>query len=324
MAKGVIDLFAGRRILTGTFIEMTKAKYATLSSELTLEDLKRLETVGPALTERPEVLLLKDIHVAPLVFQWRPANDELAFEEQLMSDLVRHIEGDDPPRALDPIVVTAIGSKFFVIDGHHRLAAYHATRWKRPVPVRHFNGTLKEAEATALSLNVKNKLPMTRDARSEAAWRMMVAGAKDAAWKRTHKEIMKRSLASRSTVKRMAFALRTLGDEALGMSWADVRKRSFQQEMEAMDDHDKKDWKEEKARELADYLVKGQSLTKDPEITARALEMVSGLLPGQLTSEWPAEAREALTAAVQELVPDKADGFTEALQAMDTADWNSL
>ena len=101
-----------------------------------------------------------------------------------MSDLVRYIEGDDRPRALDPIVVTAIGKQFFVIDGHHRLDAYHTAQWKGPVPVKHYNGTLKEAEATALRLNVKNKLPMTRDARSEAAWRMVVAGAKDPAWKR--------------------------------------------------------------------------------------------------------------------------------------------
>src|SRR5262245_9871526 len=47
------------------------------------------------------------------------------------------------------------------------------------VPVKHFNGSLKEAEALALRLNVKNKLPMTQDAKSEAAWRMLVAGLND-------------------------------------------------------------------------------------------------------------------------------------------------
>jgi ParB/Sulfiredoxin domain len=280
-------------------------KYVRLASELTLEDLKQLEAEGPPLIERPEALPLKDIHIAPLVFQWRPENEELAAEEQLMTDLVRFIEGDDPPRALDPLVVTAIGKQFFVIDGHHRLYAYRTARWKGPVPVRHFNGTLKEAEAAALRYNFKNKLPMTQNAKSEAAWRMTLAGAKDPAWARTRKEIMRASGVGRSTVKRMAIALRRLGSEALEMTWTDVRKLSFQRELHEMGDKARKDWKEEKAREMADYLIKGPSLIQDPEITARALEMVSRLLPGQLTSEWPAEARENLTAAVQELVPDK-------------------
>ena len=93
-------------------------------------------------------------------------------------------------RALDPIVVAAIGKQYFVLDGHHRLDAYHTAQWKGPVPVSCYSGTLKEAEAAALRLNVKNKLPMTRDGRSEAAWRMMVAGAKDPAWKRTHEQVM--------------------------------------------------------------------------------------------------------------------------------------
>ena len=168
-----------------------RTKHVRLTSELTLEDLKRLEAEGPPPLERPETLSLKDIHVAPLVFQWRPADEELAFEKQLMSDLVRFIEGDDPPRALDAIVVAAIGKQFFVIDGHLRLDAYHTAQWKGPA-VRQYPGTLKEAEAAALKLNVKNKLPMTQNAKSEAAWRMMVASAKDPAWKRPHEQSWRR------------------------------------------------------------------------------------------------------------------------------------
>jgi hypothetical protein len=286
------------------------------ASGLELADLKRLEAEGPAVTERPDALPLEDIQVAPLVFQWRPANEELAAEEQLMTDLVRHIEGDDPPRALDPIVVTAIGNAFFVIDGHHRLDAYHRAHWKGPVPVRHFKGTLKEAEATALSLNVKNKLPMTRDARSEAAWRMIVAGAKDPTWKRTENEIMEVTLAARSTVKRMARALRKLGDDALGMTWAEVRRRNFQEDLDAMDDEGKDTWKKEKARKLADYLVQGPSLSKDPEITAMALKMVSETLPATLVDQWHEEARESILTRL-EGAPETRRAVEEALPSLD-------
>jgi hypothetical protein len=277
-----------------------RKRYVRLQSSLTLKDLKRLEAQQTRSTGQSDKLPLKDIHVAPLVFQWRLANDERAADEQLMKDLVRFIEGDEPPRALDAILVTAIGKRFFVLDGHHRLDAYHTAMWKGRVPVKHFNGSLKEAEALALRLNVKNRLPMTQDAKSEAAWRMLVAGLNDPTWRRTHEEIMRATTASRTNIKRMARALRALGDKAMHMSWADVRKELRSQQQDEMDEASRRDWKEEKARELADYLIKGPTnLIRDPEITARALTMVSSLLPGLLVGEWPEEARESLLVAMR-------------------------
>jgi hypothetical protein len=97
---------------------------------------------------------------------------------------------------------------------------------------------------------------------------------------------------------------------------------SYQEQQGEMNDEGREAWKEQKARKLADYLAKGPSLTKDPEITAWALEMVSSLLPGQLTSQWPAEARENLTAHVEEVAPDKAGALVEVLDALDG--WESL
>ena len=94
----------------------------------TLEDLKRLEAEQPPPKERPEGLPLKNIHVAPLVFQWRLPNEEIAADERHVWDLVGAVENGDPPRALDAMLVTAIGTRFFVLDGHHRLDAYHTAR----------------------------------------------------------------------------------------------------------------------------------------------------------------------------------------------------
>ena len=84
----------------------------------------------------------------------------------------------------------------------------------------------------------------------------------------------------------MAKAVKQLGLDAVeGMTWKRVRLKLREQEHEALDDGERNQWKIEKARKLADYLTKGPSLTKDPEITAMALEMVSTLLPGALVSE---------------------------------------
>jgi hypothetical protein len=299
-----------------------RKKFVRLQSSLTLADLKKLEADGPPPVEQPDTLRLKDIHVAPLVFQWRPSNEELAAEDQLMNDLVRFIEGDDPPRPLDPILITTVGKRFFVLDGHHRLDAYHTARWKGPIPVKYFNGPLKKAQAVALKLNAKNKLMMSRDAKSEAAWRMLVDGLKDPEWRRSHREIMEATTVSRTNIKRMTKALRELGEKALTMTWADVRAEARRQHMDQMGEEGLRDWKEKKARELADYLVKGPvKLIQDPEITARALEMVSSLLPELLVCEWPDEARERLLVAIEECVPEKAEGVREAFDALANPYW---
>ena len=287
-----------------------------------IEKLARLETEGPPPTEWPDKLSLKDIHVAPLVFQWRFENSSLAEEMAIMKDLSQHIKGDDEPRSLDPIVVTAIGPKFFVIDGHHRLDAYQKAGWNGPVPVRQFKGTLKEAQAYAMKVNAKNKVPMTRVEKSEAAWRMLVDGERDPAWSRPRKEIREVTTVSLRNLKRMAASLRELGSEAFEMTWVEVCKTKWAKELEAMGQEGLEGWKEEKARKLADHLLKGPNLLKDPEITARALKMVSTHLPGLLTDQWPQEARETVLVAVREQRPDKAGAVEDALEDLDG--WNSL
>src|SRR5262249_43318560 len=79
-------------------------------------------------------------------------------------------------RPLDPVLVTTIGGKLYVIDGHHRVDAYHTVKWNRPEPVEHFEGTLKEARVEAFKRNSKNKLSMTRDDKLEGAWRLVKEG----------------------------------------------------------------------------------------------------------------------------------------------------
>ena len=67
---------------------------------------------------------LAEIHVATPVFQWRLEDEDLLADERHVWDLVSALELKDPPEPLDPILVTAIGQRFFVVDGHHRVDAY--------------------------------------------------------------------------------------------------------------------------------------------------------------------------------------------------------
>jgi hypothetical protein len=72
--------------------------------------------------------------------------------------------------------------------------------------------------------------------------------------------------------------------------------------------------RKKRARKLADQFMKGASLTKDPEITAMALNMVSRHLPKMLVTEWPHVAGEALVDLVRDISPDDADRIEQALE----------
>jgi hypothetical protein len=180
-----------------------RSKLKRLRSLLTLGDLKRFEAEAPRAKQRPDGLLLKDIHVAPSVFQWRLADEDIAADELHVRELARVIQSKTPMKPLDAILVTAIGKRFFVVDGHHRLDAYHTAGWKGRVPVQHLEKSLEAAQVEALKRNIKNQLPVTRAAKSEAAWRLMVKRYKNPEGKLTWEAIADLTTVDRSTVARM-------------------------------------------------------------------------------------------------------------------------
>src|SRR5262249_8846645 len=77
---------------------------------------------------------------------------------------------------LERLLVFSVGDKFYVMDGHHRLDAYHTVGWKKHIPVEVFEGTFEEAHREALKRNSRNKLSMTKREKSEAAWRLVKEG----------------------------------------------------------------------------------------------------------------------------------------------------
>ena len=104
-----------------------------------------------------------------MLFQPRGWQEE---DEAHVQALVRALQRNGPGKLLDPVLVMFIGADLYVVDGHHRLAAYEAASVSGPVPVEHFHGTVQEAVLAAGRANHKDKLPMTTDERHNNAWRL--------------------------------------------------------------------------------------------------------------------------------------------------------
>lgn len=280
------------------------------TSALTLADLKSIQALGVPNAKRTPTLPLDAIEVAPLVFQCRLANEDMRADREQVMDLVAAIVRTDNPRALDAILVTTIGGRYFVVDGHHRLDAYHTAKWSKGVPVMYFTGSIDEATDMALNENKKNRLTLSRDAKREEAWKRLVGGRASTRRQRTQAEISEITTVALRTVKRMAAVLKKHGDDVSAMTWMGALRKERDAEFEPDEG-----WKEKKARKLAKQLLKCGSLTKDAEITAMALHMVSSYLPKMLTGQWHDAATEVLLERAREVNPDAVDRLEEALDA---------
>ena len=86
-------------------------------------------------------------------FQWRIREDNLAADVAHIRELARTIS--DKQKPLDRLLVTAIGQRFYVIDGHHRLEAYRLAKWRREIPVEQFRGNLGKRKQKLGSLTRK-------------------------------------------------------------------------------------------------------------------------------------------------------------------------
>ena len=101
---------------------------ARISSGVEVKDLVERARTETRRTDRPRALTFRNIHVADRVFQWRIREDNLAADIAHIRELARTIM--DKRKPLDPLLVTAIGQRFYVVDGHHRLEAYRLAKWR--------------------------------------------------------------------------------------------------------------------------------------------------------------------------------------------------
>lgn len=256
----------------------------------TREDLrKRLRTAGaPRLPTPPDAVVnLKrgDIRVAERVFQWRlPANNMIPRDDHIQ-DLARALRAGTK---LPPILVFPVGGAYYVMDGHHRLAAYYTAGWTKGIPAKVFSGSLRDAERAALRSNVRNKLPMTRRDKTGAAWRLVkeedpkdsiASIARDSGISESQVSVMRAVLAKLKEIE-------TSANEIESLSWDRARSKANGHD-EPFDNTE--DWREAEANKLVDDIMRsklGGRLTKNPDITALALAKLNEGLPPALIAYW--------------------------------------
>ena len=224
----------------------------------------------------------KDICVAGQVFQWK--NPGMVPSDDHIFDLAKATQNTG---ALDPILVLPVVDKYYVIDGHHRLAAYITAGWKGDIPAIVFDGSLDEAVREALRSNSKNKLPMTTTERMEAAWELVKKG-KPGAWPDSISAMEQMCSVGKGTVDRMRKAWTDLLNgqyERIGdLSWKQAKDTLAGKGQQAFDEDS---WLEKRVQNLANDIERAKlHLSKNPEITALALERLDPGLPAALMAYW--------------------------------------
>jgi frataxin-like iron-binding protein CyaY len=242
-------------------------------------ELKKLEASEQKTSERPSALFLNELFVDLDTFQWRVTKYNKIASDEHIRTLVRVLKSTG--ESFQPLLVYPIGKRFVVIDGHHRLSAYRKARWKKPIPITVFEGSLDKARLAALEANIRDKLPLSKLEKTEAAWKLVNDN------KLSKAQIVKLGLASDGTVAVMRKVRKKLvddGKEPSRLSWVEARRSGIEFKSD-----DAEDWKEKKAQKIVDALLKakiGQGLAKDPEVTALALWKLNPNLPGALTRQW--------------------------------------
>lgn len=273
----------------------------------TIEALEaRLATAGaptlPAERGATVQITRKHIKVAEKAFQWRVLGRNRIPSDDHILELAQAIQrGEQMP----PITVFPVGQDYYVMDGHHRLAAYDMVNWAKPIPAQVFTGSLRDAERAALRANNKNKLPLNRDDRTAAAWRLV--RQKDA--RDSIRTIMLDTGVGKGTVNNMRDVLKNLEDA--GYPPEEIRRSSWNRARQvangSAESQQHEDWIEAEAQKLVDAILNaklGARLLKNTDITALALAKLSPDLPNALMAEWAPEPEIDLNSP---LTPEEED-----------------
>jgi hypothetical protein len=257
----------------------------------TKEDIERklATSATPKHTQGNAEVKLKvnSIRVAEQVFQWRTPQYNMIPSDDHIFELAKATQSTG---ALEPILVFPVADKYYVMDGHHRLAAYRTAGWKGDIPAIVFTGSLDDAVREALRRNSKNKLPMTARDKTEAAWRLVKQG-KSGEWPDSISETMKLTGVGKGTVNRMRAAWTELHNGQHGddkklrdLGWGQAQAKLEGTGAQAFDEGS---WLEKRAQNLADDIRRAKlHLSKNIEVTALALEILDPQLPEALRAHW--------------------------------------
>jgi ParB-like chromosome segregation protein Spo0J len=266
--------------------KMTRRGLTRISTDETVEGLKRRHTAAKRSQKSPQAVRLDELRIADQVFQWRRTGYDIEASTDHVLSLARALANNGKP--LEPILVLPIGEHYYVIDGHHRVHAYHSVKWSRPLPVEIFDGTVDEARIEALVRNSKDKLRMTKEDKTEGAWKLVKEGS-DLTVERVAEITQKseRQVYYMRSAWKQLHALppeRVPKDKSLSaLTWRQARQVLDEKAV----DFDADDWREQQAEKLVDELLKAKIvLSKHPDITALAIERIDPDLPRALVLEW--------------------------------------
>jgi ParB-like chromosome segregation protein Spo0J len=257
--------------------KLARINLTPLRDGASLEQLRAIEASEARSTARPASLPLADIHVSTDAFQWRDMRGNEKARDDHVLTLSRALQ--DQERPLDPLLVVPVGSRFFVVDGHHRLAAYRSVGWSNGVPVEVFEGSLEKARQEALARNSKDKLSMSRREKSEAAWKLVQEGGG-----LTKEQQARLSGVSPRTIASMRRALREHGEKVRGLSWTEARRFVEGWKKDPQEDN----WREAQVQELLALLEKTSvagKLRSAPDIAALALQRLDDRLARTIVLE---------------------------------------
>ncbi|MBC2731430.1 ParB/RepB/Spo0J family partition protein [Thiobacillus sp.] len=243
----------------------------------------------------PDTLKRSEIGTPEGVFQYRRPLPHKSSAHTLRLGRTVQRKGE----ALGRLLVYWVGDGWVCVDGHHRLAAYQQ-RGLEDVPVEVFTGELHEAVKQALLRNTEDKLPVEERERAAAAWGLVTT------WPGAYSksEIAEMAGVSTSAVGNMRRVFEQLIAERphldlSSLTWRQAREFAKGNEAQSCEDEDAQ------IAAIRDKLIRacGPTLSKRPDLLARALGEIDEDLPGAL--------RDAIAA----MEAEGADGDTEEATA---------
>jgi hypothetical protein len=135
----------------------------------------------------------------------------------------------------------------------------------------------------------------------------------------TWESIADKAVVSERLVYKMQAVLRA-NPEARGWSWGKTLGKT--QNIEADYRPGSEEFRDEHARKMADQIMSkvGMNLTANPDITAKALAMISEELPRALIEEWPEAVMEVLIQQARDANSEDAErALIGAFEQLDSA-----
>lgn len=253
-----------------------------LEAKHALEESRRIGDLYPE--QVPDRLPLSAIGRIPELFQYRRLTTYQS--EPHIKNLAAAIRNTGGPLA--PILIYWTGEGWTCVDGFHRLEAYVEAEWAKgePVPVRPLPAdcSIDDALACGLGNNSRDKLPMSRAEKTEAAWRLVVGTAL------SKSKIVRAAGVADGSVGRMRRIHKELRERHPERDLSELSWRNAQRLAEGASDQNV-DWDNEIEKEGQEMAVKlrkaiGQRGESRLESFARALEIAYPRMKPFLLEHW--------------------------------------